>query len=226
MEDKLGGKRTLGDCDGYMDWPDLGVYFFFEPNETRAKSEDLRVTRVGTHAVSTGSTTMLWNRLRQHRGPLSGKYSGGGNHRGSIFRLHVGEALIKRDGLEQYSEWGKGSSSKPELREKEHNLEKKVSAYIRSLPFLWVEVDDPPGPDSRRAYIERNSIALLSNYKKGEIDSRPDNWLGKYSPNSEIQESGLWNLDHITEQYDPKFLESLERNVKDMKGSEQTRLTR
>ena len=32
------------------------------------------------------------------------------------------------------------------------------------MPFLWLEVPDPPGPDSLRGYIERNAIVLLSNY--------------------------------------------------------------
>ena len=44
------------------------------------------------------------------------------------------------------------------------SLKGKVSDIIREMPFLWLEVDDPPGRDSLRGYIESNSIALLSNY--------------------------------------------------------------
>lgn len=43
-------------------------------------------------------------------------------------------------------------------------MERRVSDYLRQLPFLWVDVPDEPGPESDRAYLERNAIALLSNY--------------------------------------------------------------
>jgi len=53
-----------------------------------------------------------------------------------------------------------------------------VSEYIRELPFLWVNVDDEPGPESDRAYIERNAIALVSNFESEPIDrgSSPRRW--------------------------------------------------
>ncbi|ESS05764.1 MAG: hypothetical protein A07HB70_02245 [uncultured archaeon A07HB70] len=165
LERQVGGKQRLKDCDGYMDWPDRGVYFFFASDEHRGDGDHLRLTRVGTHAVSTGSGTTLWNRLRTHRGALSGTYEDGGNHRGSVFRERVGEALVERHGLhDEYPEWGEGSSAGRDRRLAELELERRVSDYIRELPFLWVDVDDEPGPGSDRAYIERNAIALASNY--------------------------------------------------------------
>jgi hypothetical protein len=115
-----------------MDWPERGVYFFFSTDERRAETNQLRVTRVGTHAVSSGSGTSLWNRLRTHRGANSGTYGGGGNHRGSVFRKRVGEALIARHGLgDEYPHWGVGSSADRERRLAEHDLEARVSDYIR-----------------------------------------------------------------------------------------------
>src|SRR5262245_54763752 len=81
-----GGPRRLGACDRSMDWPTLGVYFFYEPGETRAGRVELRVVRVGTHGLRPSKST-LWKRLAQHRGAVGGSMPGGGNHRGSIFRL-------------------------------------------------------------------------------------------------------------------------------------------
>ena len=95
LENQVGGKQQLKDCDGYMDWPDRGIYFFFAADEHRDNGDHLRLTRVGTHAVSEGSSTTLWNRLRTHRGALNGTYVGGGNHRGSVVRERVGETLIE-----------------------------------------------------------------------------------------------------------------------------------
>jgi hypothetical protein len=87
--------------------------------------------------------------------------------------------------------------------------ERRVSQYIRDLPFLWIDVDDEPGPESDRAYIERNALALVSNYRKDSLDPRSDDWLGRDSPRSEISDSGLWNINHVGEQYDPAFLDRL-----------------
>jgi hypothetical protein len=202
-----------------MNWPDRGVYFFFHPDECRESRDQLRVTRIGTHAVSTGSGTSLWDRLRTHRGAQRGTYEGGGNHRGSVFRKRVGEALIERDGLEeQYPEWGVGSSAGREMRLDELEMERRVSEYIRELPFLWVDVDDEPGPDSDRAYIERNAIALVSNFGKESIDPRDEGWLGHYSPVTDIKRSGQWNINHIEEEYDPEFLQTLEQYIDRMPG--------
>jgi hypothetical protein len=219
LEATVGGKRRLRNCDGRMNWPDRGVYFFFHPDECRESRDQLRVTRIGTHAVSTGSGTSLWDRLRTHRGAQRGTYEGGGNHRGSVFRKRIGEALIGRDSLEeQYPEWGVGSSAGRELRLDELEMERRVSEHIRELPFLWVDVADEPGPESDRAYIERNAIALVSNFGKESIDPRDEGWLGHYSPVTDIKRSGQWNINHIEEEYDPEFLQTLEQYIDRMPG--------
>ncbi|HTV26286.1 MAG TPA: hypothetical protein VMF32_00715 [Xanthobacteraceae bacterium] len=88
LEEKIGGARVLSDCSGRMNWPQRGVYFFFEPGELRSDTGNgPRVVRVGTHALTDTSRTTLWKRLSQHRGTGN---AGGGNHRGSIFRLLIG----------------------------------------------------------------------------------------------------------------------------------------
>jgi hypothetical protein len=86
LENRVGGPWKLKHCTGYMDWPDRGVYFFLEPGEPRDATGQLRVTRVGTHAVSEGSSTSLWDRLKQHYGTGSGSsnHPHGGAHRGSV----------------------------------------------------------------------------------------------------------------------------------------------
>ena len=214
LKDRTGGMQRLRDCTGYMDWPDRGVYFFFADDETRDLTDQPRLTRVGTHAVSSGSGTSLWNRLRTHRGANSGTYEGGGNHRGSVFRKRIGEAMIERYDLhETYPYWGEGSSAGRERRLDELELEQRVSDYIRDLPFLWIRVDDEPGPESDRAYIERNVIALVSNYQNDSLDPRDDDWLGRKSPRREITESGLWNINHIGETYDSEFLDRVAEAV-------------
>ena len=210
LKSRVGGARKLAACDGGMGWPARGVYFFFEPSERRSDSGDgHRVSRVGTHALARGSKSKLWARLAQHRG--SGN-TGGGNHRGSVFRLLLGAALIRRDGL-SYPEWGKKGSASKEIRQAEHALECAVSDYIRGLPFLWMSVHDEPSPQSMRGYIERNSIALLSNWGREGRDPPSENWLGHHSHKEKVRKSGLWNSNHVDESHDPAFLDELKRLI-------------
>ncbi|WP_423743913.1 hypothetical protein V5735_13000 (plasmid) [Haladaptatus sp. SPP-AMP-3] len=217
LQTVVGGTRTLEDSSGYMDWPDQGVYFFLSENNRTAGTEE-RVTRIGTHAVAEGSSASLWSRLKAHQGSMNSKYGeNGGNHRGSVFRLRVGEAMIERSDLHNaYPEWGQGSHADPAVRRQEHDHEQQVSEYIRKLPMVWLTVEDYPAPDNERAYIERNAIALVSNYQKTTIDPREDNWLGNASPKSEIAESGLWNVNHVEEEYDPSFLNRFEELIREM----------
>ena len=222
LEQRVGGTRKLKNCTGYMDWPERGVYFFLEPGETRNSTDQMRVTRVGTHAVSEGSSTSLWDRLKQHYGTGSGSsnHPHGGNHRGSVYRKRVGEAIIEKHDLhDDYPDWDKRWSSidrdRSEVRDEEYILERRVSTYIREQPFLWVDVDDEPSADSDRAFIEQNAIALLSNFDDQMVDPRDDGWLGKYSRSREIRESGLWNVNHVEELYDLNFLDMLEDAAED-----------
>jgi hypothetical protein len=220
LRDRVGGARKLKNCTGYMDWPDRGVYLFLEPGETRAGTDQPRVTRVGTHAVSAGSSTSLWDRLKQHAGTgsRSSAHPHGGNHRGSVYRLRVGEAILaKHDLFAEYPSWGERWSTierdRSTVRDEEYLLERRVSAYLREQPFVWVAVDDEPGPDSDRARIETSLIALLSNYEREPIDPRAPDWLGHHSPSRKIHASGLWNVDHVDGTFDPAALDLLERAI-------------
>lgn len=150
LEENIGGSRTLANCSGRLDWPKRGVYFFREYGESHLETgEGPRIVRVGTHALKTGSGTKLWTRLSQHKGHPS---KGSGNHRGSIFRLIVGAALINRHDYE-FPTWGKGSTAKADVRRRESALEFEVNGVIGNMTFLWVPIDDEAGPESLRSYM-------------------------------------------------------------------------
>lgn len=210
LETRIGGARSLVECSGRMDWPERGVYFFRESGECRTDTgKGPRIVRVGTHALRGGARTKIWTRLSQHKGQTS---TGGGNHRGSIFRLVVGEALSKRDG-HKFATWGKGSTASRDVRAGERILECEVSQVIGKMPFLWLSIEDEAGPQSLRGVIERNSIALLSNYNKPALDPPSQGWLGKRSDQQRVRDSGLWNSNHVNESYDPAFLNELDRLI-------------
>lgn len=211
LDQRIGGTRMLADCSGRMNWPQRGVYFFFESGEMRSDSgTGPRVVRVGTHALTGTSRTTLWNRLSQHRGSSR---SGGGNHRGSIFRLLVGSAMARLDAAHLIESWGKGGSADAEIRRGEFEHERRVSVHIRAMPFLWLPIDDEPGRESLRLYVERNSIALLSNFERPVLDPPSAGWLGHTSDRERVRKSGLWNQNHVEESYDPAFLGALEELI-------------
>jgi hypothetical protein len=211
LREKCQGFRCLKQCTRRSGWPGRGVYFFFEDHEFREDGSTFRVVRVGTHAVSANSRTTLWNRLHTHRGASSGV----GNHRGSIFRKRVGEALLQVGTYapEIVASWGIDNSASKSIRSAEIPLERDVSAVIGAMPFLWIEVTDAPSVGSDRAYLERNSIALLSNFGKEPIDKASEGWPGLHSPQETIRKSGLWNTNHVGDQYTPAFLDVLEKYV-------------
>jgi hypothetical protein len=96
-------------------------------------------------------------------------------------------------------------------------LESAVSLYIGQMPFLFLAVDDPPGPSSQRAFIERNSIALLSNYARPALDAPSPGWLGRRCTRDLVPQSGLWNTLHVDAAYDPSFMDSMRTCMEEMR---------
>jgi hypothetical protein len=203
----LHGTRRLRECCGGGDFPRHGVYFFYEPGEVRADGSD-RIVRVGTHALTATSQATLWGRLRQHRGHLGGSHPGGGNHRASVFRRHVGAAQIRRQNLsgELLGSWLDRHGPRPGWETQETQVELEVSDHIRAMPFLWLSVPDA----ADRSYVEANCIALASRLAEGQ-DSPSPAWLGRHADRPEIRESGLWNIDHVRRHCDPAFPDLFEQ---------------
>lgn len=165
--------------------PHNGIYLFFE------KGEDLdldgekhpRIVRVGTH-IKDGNFPQ---RIRQHYGNVN---SLNGNKNGSVFRLHLGGALMIQNNPNdpRLNAWLKHmGASDPQVEE-------VVSRQLRdNFTFAWIEV---PYRNDRLA-LEEGLIALLA------LDSRnapSKKWLGQYSARNTICRTGLWNTDKTSGQ--------------------------
>lgn len=219
LDRRIGGARRLGDARGGQGWPTHGVYFLLEPGEVRSGTgTGSRVVRVGTHALRPSQST-LWSRIAAHRGSEEG---GGGNHRGSIFRLLVGEALLRRECAPSGS-WGIGQSAtaaakklggtSSEIKERERAHERATSAALGEMRVLCIRT--PPEAFDLRAHIERGALALLSNFSRVALDAPSSGWLGHHSGRPLVRGSGLWNNEHVEEVHDPRFLDLLEQAVLD-----------
>jgi hypothetical protein len=202
---RLGGPRRRRGYTVRSGCPPQGLYFFYEDGENRADGSP-RVVRIGTHAPTATSKAALWGRLSQHRGQLSGRNPGGGNHRASVFRRHIGAALIRRNGLpdDLLASWLDRHRPPSERASQEADIECEVSQYIGAMPFLWLNVPDR----ADRGYLESNSIALLSRLTGGP-DLPSPSWLGQYAERAEIRRSGLWNVQHVYGHYEHACLHRL-----------------
>jgi hypothetical protein len=197
------GGRRFEETNGRQAWPARGVYFILAPSHGVARGRMPRIVRVGTHAVSHGSKTTLWDRLGTHRGTSGG----GGSHRSSIFRLHVGRAWSRYAGEEIWPKsWALGQSAPLAVRQGEERLEQEVSRLIGAMNVLWLDVPDEPGPHSERAYLECNAIGLLSRMGLLRASVEAD-WLGYFSSDWRIAASGLWNLNHVFRRPEPDFID-------------------
>ena len=111
LRERIGGPKTLAETLRAADFPDTGVYFFFEPGEVRDNSgSGMRVVRVG---IGGEGNSLLVDRLRLHKSS---------NIAGSSFRKAIHDALENRGGI--------GSGGK-----------ERVNRVIHAMPFLWLGVD-------------------------------------------------------------------------------------
>ena len=178
-----------------------GVYFFFEAGEVR-RNQGLRVVRVGMSSRSLRSRLVGQHLTGNHR---DDHRDDEGNLRASVFRKHVGAALIRRDCLACRTWRMPTEPDHDAQRRAESDIEGRVTQALGAMPVVWVVAN---GPDNR--CIEQNAIGLLSNYQRPVVDPPSAAWLGRSCDREEIRKSGLWNVKHVTSGYDPAMLEKLD----------------
>ncbi len=128
-----------------------------------------------------------------------------------------------RTGTNEPRSWGVGSGAgaaarklgldRARLREAEAPLEREVSRRIGAMPFLWLRIDDPAGPGGDRGYVERNVIALLSNFARAPLDPPSAEWLGRHSDRERVRMSGLWNNDFVDGTPEAGFLDRFQQLI-------------
>ena len=165
--------------------PGSGIYLLFERGETGHGGE--RIVRVGTH---TGADN-LFSRLYEHF--LTE------NKDRSIFRKHIGRALLTRDANPFLSSWNI-DLTKRENRERygpsvdlnyQSVIEAAVSEYVRDN-FSFVAFD--ASIKEERLSLESKLISTLSLCDECHASA---SWLGHHSPHPKIRESGLWLVNHL-----------------------------
>jgi hypothetical protein len=125
--------------------------------------------------------------------------AGGGNHRASIFRLHVGTALLRRDDWpNDVRESWRDNRADPATRRAEYPLERAVTKHIGDVSLLWLAVPDR----AIRGLIERHTIALLSR-RSGGVDPASPTWLGLTAYSEKVRTSALGIVNHVDDTLRP-----------------------
>ena len=160
--------------------PMNGVYVMFERGE-RGHDTD-RIVRVGTHR----GDNQLRSRMEQH-------FINENKDR-SIYRKHVGRALLNRDDDPFIEQWNLDLTSSAAKKryagivdfEKQRQVEQLVTDYLQSnLSFVCFQADDR---DERLKWEER----IISTVSLCDQCGPSVDWMGLHAPNPKIGESGLW----------------------------------
>ncbi|KUG03474.1 hypothetical protein ASZ90_019110 [hydrocarbon metagenome] len=191
--------------------PAKGWCFFYEKGECRQKTSEPRIVRVESYSEQDEKIS-IYNQLLTHRGNIAGVYSGGGNHRRSFLRKHIGTAIMNK--LARSCTTWEEDQVNASTRKTEHWLESLVSEVTGSMEVLVVPIDNNRDMGRIAKYIEKNAIALLSNFNKDPVDSPSSDWLGSRCSNPLVRGSGVWNSNGVMYQYDQHFLEVFKRIVR------------
>ena len=153
--------------------PRNGIYVFFEKGEVYTNPQGYlqdRIVRVGIHTKDSEKGTQRGNKLFSR---LDQHFRG--NMNASSFRKYVGDSLQNKH------------------KQPISNIEKQVSTYMReNFSFVVFEVET----QKEREDWEEKLTSTLGQAGKNGLISFP-NWLGKYSSNTNVKTSGLWQSDEM-----------------------------
>jgi hypothetical protein len=172
---KLPGRHWLPESTQAL--PPDGIYFFFEEGEE--PPEGPRIVRVGINE----SNGRFPDRLRSHFR---------GSRNSSVFRRHLGTALLRKEGYSEASVklWLQNDTETAGDRALVDEIEAAVSRMLEErFSFSWIPV--PEAAD--RQLLEAWLISALA---VGPLAEPSPEWLGRWSPSSKIVQSGLWNVEH------------------------------
>ncbi len=162
--------------------PTNGIYVLFESGEEGHDGQ--RIVRIGTH---TGGEN-LCKRLVEHFITE--------NKDRSIFRKHLGRAILRRDSDPFLSSWELDLTSRANREQhasgvdfaKQAEVEAAVTQYIQTS--FWF-VAFPLNDLSRRSEVEAKLIGTVSHCRL----CRPSaSWLGRFHPDKRISTRGMWNI--------------------------------
>jgi len=184
------------------DLPENGVYFFYEEGETWGHGgNEARITRIGTSREGN-----FRSRIAEHyllnESKMNFDINRPAPHERSIFRKNIGRALLNRQKDDYIKVWELDFTSR-EKREafshlrniqKELTLESNITKLLRSsFSFRYIILDS----QEKRMGTGGIESSLIGTVARCSLCRPSPNWLGNYSPDSRIRQSGLWLVQHL-----------------------------
>jgi len=180
--------------------PTSGIYVFFEHGQQILFQNEMadRIVRSGTHRMD----RRLRTRIRNHFGNVNSLL---GNKNGSVFRKHLGGALLRKEDpddprLACWEEQGCRCCK---------DFEETVSQELRdNFTFSCFRADS----SEDRLKLKSGLIALFATQPLGLPSG---DWLGWHTRDKKISFSGLWNIRDVDAlPLTPEQFNLLERLVK------------
>lgn len=184
------------------DLPENGVYFFYEEGETWGHGgNEARITRIGTSREGN-----FRSRIAEHylldESKMNFDINRPAPHERSIFRKNIGRALLNRQKDDYIKVWELDFTTREKseafrhLRDvqKERALESNITQLLRSsFSFRYIILDS----QEKRMGTGGIESSLIGTVARCLLCRPSPNWLGNYSPDSRIRESGLWLVQHL-----------------------------
>jgi len=176
--------------------------FFYQEGEFWEHGDNmLRIVRIGTHKNGNFRSRIkehfLFNESKMNFDQMKPRPSDR-----SIFRKHIGRALLKKENDGYLKIWDEDLISKQKRKKykssrdikKEKNLECKITKIIREqFSFRFIVIDKQAERMGNKG-LESSLIGTLSHCK---LCKPSNNWLGCFSPRKQIKNNGLWLVQHI-----------------------------
>ena len=182
--------------------PENGIYFFYEKGEVWGHGENRpRIVRIGTHREGN-----FQSRIAEHFLPNEAKMKFDVTrpppHDRSIFRKHIGRALLNRDHDPYLAVWNIDLMTKEALNthahlrdiDKERRIETEVTRILRqqfSFGFIALE------GQAERIGSEGLEARLIGTVARCDACKASNAWLGYHSPIEKVRQSGLWLVQHL-----------------------------
>ena len=182
--------------------PENGIYFFYEKGEIWGHGGNkLRIVRIGTHKEGN-----FRSRIKEHylldESKMNFDSDRPAPHERSIFRKNIGRALLNKAKDDYLKVWEIDFTTKRSREEfgykrdveKEKKIESDITRILReNFCFRFIKFDSQEERMGKKG-LESSLIGTVASCGL----CRPSlSWLGKYSPNLKIKNSGLWLVQHL-----------------------------
>lgn len=182
--------------------PKNGIYFVYEQGEHWGHGGDhSRVVRIGTHKDGN-----FHARIGEHflldESKMNFDATRPAPRERSIFRKHIGRAMLNRDQDPYLSTWEIDFTSRASrdrygsLRDvvKEKQVETEITRLLRESFSIRFIVMDRQAERMGASGLERRLIGTVAQCGQCRPSST---WLGHSSPKLQIRSSGLWLIQHL-----------------------------